>query len=101
MSSNRFSYHDMYVFSLIPPHPSQFLRIFLPTLTVNNSTHKRYIVGRVVTKIAIYSKAALPGLLGEVGLVESEDQDQCLFWAADILVAWARAAAVQCTDLMA
>ena len=100
MSSNRFSYHDMYVFSLIPSHLSQFLRIFLPTLTVN-STHKRYIVGRVVAKIAIYSNAALPGLLGEVGLVESEDQDQCLFWAADILVAWARAAAVQCTDLMA
>ena len=94
----------MNVFSLIPPHPSQFLRTFLPTLTVNNSTHKRYIVGRVVTKIAVYSNAALPllpGLLGEVGLVESEDQDQCLFWAADILVAWTRAAAVQCTDLMA
>ena len=90
----------MYVFSLIPSHPSQFLRTFLPTLTVN-STHKRYIVGRVVTMIAIYSNAALPGLLGEVGLVESEDQDQCLFWAADILVAWARAAAAQCTDLMA
>ena len=47
------------------PYPSQFLRIFLPTLTVNNSTHKRYIVGRVVTMIAIYSNAALPLLPGQ------------------------------------